>query len=302
MHKKWYISLMLAATALMQFNCAGCGGDEGHLEYHEEDNIVVNDVNFDSQAMNDIISSFSSPVEMAAMIQCSEVPFSQRYLIDPEVVKDYSTSFKKALGLGFLSADLGYLNVYSKTSLIIDYLVQIRSLSEDLNVGQFFDFQLLKRLATSDDNIDSLLIMSVQSYQKMDEHLRNNQRSNLSALLVTGVWVESLYLITQVSKDQYSDDFKDRIGEQKTILNQLLPILKLFHGKDFDQLVQNLEELKDVFDFVKISYEVGEPETKTINGSLVVVQNDRSIITMSKEELQEIISTTEKIRNKLIAL
>ncbi|MBR2887560.1 MAG: hypothetical protein IKB95_04985, partial [Bacteroidales bacterium] len=154
----------------------------------------------------------------------------------------------------------------------------------------------------SDDNIDSLLIMSVQSYQKMDEHLRNNQRSNLSALLVTGVWLESLYLITQVAKDQYSDDFKDRIGEQKTILNQLLPILKLFHGKDFESLVQSLEELKDVFDFVKISYEVGEPETKTIDGSLVVVQNDRSIITMSKEELQEIISTTEKIRNKLITL
>ena len=301
MHKKWYITLMLVATALMQFNCSGCNDDEGHIEYHEEDYGVA-DVNFDSQAMNEIISSFSSPVEMAAIIQNSEVPFSPKYLVDPDVVKDYTTNFKKALGLGFLSADLGYLNVYSKTSLIIDYLVQIRSLSEDLKVGQFFDFQLLKRLATSDDNIDSLLIMSVQSYQNMDEHLRNNQRSNLSALLVTGVWVESLYLITQVAKDQYSDDFKDRIGEQKTILNQLLPILKLFHGKEFEQLVQNLEELKDVFDFVKISYEVGETETKTIDGSLVVVQNDRSIITMSKEELQEIITTTEKIRNKLIAL
>ena len=80
----------------------------------------------------------------------------------------------------------------------------------------------------------------------------------------------------------------------------MLPILKLFHGKEFEQLVQNLEELKDVFDFVKISYEVGETETKTIDGSLVVIQNDRSIITMSNEELQEIISTTEKIRNKLI--
>ena len=301
MHKKWYISLIVAATAMMQFSCGGCGGDDGHIEYHEDESMVT-DVNFDSQAMNDIISSFSSPVEMAAMIQSSEVPFSPKYLINPDVVKDYTTSFKKALGLGFLSADLGYLNVYSKTSLIIDYLVQIRSISEDLKVGQFFDFQLLKRLATSDDNIDSLLIMSTQSYQKMDEHLRNNQRSNLSALLVTGVWVESLYLITQVAKDQYSEDFKDRIGEQKTILNQLLPILKMFHGKDFEHLVQYMEELKDVFDFVKISYEVGEPETKTINGSLVVVQNDRSIITMSKEELQEIISTTEKVRNKLIHL
>ncbi|MCQ2975251.1 MAG: hypothetical protein MJ211_10655 [Bacteroidales bacterium] len=291
---------------MLQFNCSGCGSDDEHIEFKEEEKQETN-VKFDPDAMNEIIASFSSPVEMAATIQNSGVPFSTKYLINPEVTDNYTTSFKKALGLGFLSADLGYLNVYSKTSQILEYLVAIRKISEDLKVGQFFDFALLKRLATTAENIDSLLIMSVQSYQNMDEHLRNNQRSNLSALLVTGVWIESLYLITQVSKEVDNPELKDRIGEQKNILKNLLPILKLFQGKEYEQLVQYLEELDNVYDFVKISYEEGETETKTYIDSYgqeqtVICQGGQSVISMTNEELQEIITTTEKIRNKLIAL
>jgi F0F1-type ATP synthase delta subunit len=134
----------------------------------------------------------------------------------------------------------------------------------------------------------------------MDEHLRNNQRSNLSALLVTGVWVESLYLITQVAKEQPSDRLRETIGEQKRILNNLLPIMKLFKNSDnnFEELLQYLEELKEVFDVVKITDHVDENPEVREDG--VIVQNEYSVVELSKEELQEIITTTEKIRNKIV--
>jgi len=286
----------------MQFSCGGCngGGTEDDIKFIPGDDTKTSEVNYNSEAMNEVIASFSSPVEMAALLKDSGVPFSTRYLINPDQVKDYTSSFKKALGLGVLSADLGYLNVYSKTSQILDYLVSIRGLTEDLKLGQFFDFQALKRLATSEDNIDSLQYMCVNSYQDMDEHLRNNQRSNLSALLVTGVWVESLYLITQVAKEQPSDQFKETIGEQKRILNSLLPILKIFKNtdKNFEELVQYLEELKEVLDVAKITEHVDENPEVRADG--VIVQNEYSVVELSKEELQEIITTTKKIRNKIV--
>ncbi len=305
MRNKWFLSLALTCISFMQFSCGGCnsgGGTEEDIKFIPGDEGRQSDVSYNPEAMNEVIGSFSSPVEMAALLKDSGVPFSTKYLTNPESVKEYSSSFKKALGLGVLSADLGYLNVYSKTSQILDYLVSIRTLTEDLKLGQFFDFQSLKRLATSEDNIDSLLIMCVQSYQNMDEHLRNNQRSNLSALLVTGVWVESLYLVTQVAKAQPSDQFRETIGEQKGILNNLLPILKLFKetDKNFADLVQNLEELKDVLDVVKITVHVDENLQSRTDG--VIVQNEYSVVEVSEEELQEIIATTEKIRNKIIAL
>lgn len=302
MRNKWLGSLALVCVSFMQFSCGGCngGGTEDDIKFIPGDDTKTSEVNYNSEAMNEVIASFSSPVEMAALLKDSGVPFSTRYLINPDQVKDYTSSFKKALGLGVLSADLGYLNVYSKTSQILDYLVSIRGLTEDLKLGQFFDFQALKRLATSEDNIDSLQYMCVNSYQDMDEHLRNNQRSNLSALLVTGVWVESLYLITQVAKEQPSDQFKETIGEQKRILNSLLPILKIFKNtdKNFEELVQYLEELKEVLDVAKITEHVDENPEVRADG--VIVQNEYSVVELSKEELQEIITTTEKIRNKIV--
>ena len=227
MHRKRLSSLALVCMAFLQFNCGGCdsSGDD-NIVFIPDDDVKTTDVNYDVEAMNQIIASFSSPVEMAALLKASNVPFSTKYLVDPDMVRNYTSSFKKALGLGILSADLGYLNVYSKTSQILDYLVSIRQLTDDLKLGQFFEFATLKRLATSDDNIDSLLIMSVKSYQDMDAHLRNNQRSNLSALMVTGVWLESMYLVTQVAKEQPSEDFKNTIGSQKQVLKDLLPLLK----------------------------------------------------------------------------
>jgi len=302
MHNKWLFIMALACTTFIQFSCGGCtgGASDEDIKFIPEDDLGISDAIYPSDEMNNVISSFSSPVEMSALLKDSGVPFTTKYLTNPKKVEEYTSSFKKAIGLGVLSADLGYLNVYQKTSQIVDYLVSIRRLTDDLRLGQFFDFQSLKRLATSDDNIDSLLIICVQSYQNMDEHLRNNQRSNLSALLVTGVWVESLYLITQVAKEQPSKQFQETIGEQKVILNQLLPILKLFKesDKNFEELVQNLEELKDVLDVVKITvYEDNEAQMRDDG---IIVQNVYSIVEVSKEELQEIISTTEKIRNKII--
>ena len=301
MRNKWLGSLALVCVTFMQFSCGGCNdGTEGDIKFIPGDDMNTSEVNYNSDAMNEVIASFSSPVEMAALLKDSGVPFSTRYLANPDKVKDYTSSFKKALGLGILSADLGYLNVYSKTSQILDYLVSIRGLTEDLKLGQFFDFQALKRLATSEDNIDSLQFMCVNSYQDMDEHLRNNQRSNLSALLVTGVWVESLYLITQVAKEQPNDQFKETIGEQKGILNRLLPILKIFKStdKNFEELVQYLEELKEVLDVARITEHVSESTEAREDG--VIVQNEYSVVELSKEELQEIITTTEKIRNKIV--
>ncbi len=306
MRNKWLGALALVSVTFMQFSCGGCNGGcngsggDADIQFIPGDDKSAADVNYDSDAMNEVIGSFSSPVEMAATVEDSGVPFSTKYLANPETVKEYSSSFKKALGLGVLSADLGYLNVYSKTSQILDYLVSIRGLTEDLKLGQFFDFQALKRLATAEDNIDSLQFMCVNSYHDMDEHLRTNQRSNLSALLVTGVWVESLYLITQVAKEQPSDQFKETIGEQKNILNRLLPILKVFKNtdKNFEELVQYLEELKEVLDVAKITDHVNENAQPREDG--VIVQNEYSVVELSQEELQEIITTTEKIRNKIV--
>ena len=135
----------------------------------------------------------------------------------------------------------------------------------------------------------------------MDNYLRKNNRSNLSALMITGVYVEGLYITTQVCKEKQNKKLADNIGEQKTIFNQLILILQNYK-KDpyFEKMLKNLEPLKKAYDEVKITIEQGEPKSIEKNGMLEIVQTSKSVVSMSDELLKRIIAQAETTRNSLI--
>jgi regulator of RNase E activity RraB len=201
--------------------------------------------------------------------------------------------------LGALSADLGYLNMYEKTGTAVNLLSSINRLADALQIGQFFDFTTIKRLATTNSDLDSLLFISMNSFNNMDDYLRETDRSNLSALMIAGVWMEGTYLATQVALQTDNEDLKTMIGEQKLILNNLLAVLNNYNNEPaIASYIADLETIKAIYDEVKITYEVGEPETIEKDGMLMVVQSETSHVEMSDELLQRIIDTTQEIRNK----
>jgi hypothetical protein len=52
---------------------------------------------------------------------------------------------------------------------------------------------------------------------------------------------------------------------------------------------------------VKVSYRLGEPETREEDGRLVMVQHEESIVEMSDVQLAQIAEKSKEIRNKLIS-
>ena len=165
-------------------------------------------------------------------------------------------------------------------------------------LGQFFDFATIKRLATTSSDLDSLMFISVNSFNNMDDYLRETNRSNLSALMIAGVWMEGLFLATQVAVLNSNEDLKSMIGEQKLILNDLLLILNNYKNEQVIQdYINDMEIIKGVYDDVKITYEVGEPQTMEKDGMLMVVQSESSHVMMSDETLKKIIEVTQEIRN-----
>ena len=286
--------LLLCAIVLL----AACGQRSSDNLEVDMDKVEVGELQISSETMDDIIQNIASPIEVAALINSLNIPFSTSYLADPENLSTSTTSFEMAFSLGALSADLGYLNMYEKTGTAVNYLSSINRLADALQIGQFFDFATIKRLATSSSNLDSLMFISVNSFNNMDDYLRETDRSNLSALMITGVWVEGLYLATQVAVQNSNEDLKSMIGEQKLILNDLLLILKNYSNEEaIANYITDLEVIKGIYDNVKITYEVGEPQTIEKDGMLMVVQSESSHVTMSDETLQKIIEVTEQVRN-----
>ena len=277
---------------------------EQNINAMQDSSISAMEIEVSEEALVEIVANIASPIEMAALMNRLSVPFSKEYLASTGSVNDLNTNFQMAYKLGIFGADLGYLNMYEKSSAAVEYISTIKTLADGLRVGQFFDYTTLKRLATNNQNLDSLMYLSVHSYNEIDTYLRETPgRSYLSSLMITGLWIEGLYLITQVAKEYPYPDISERIGEQKIILTDLLDVLNLYKkNSSFNELIQDFETLNVEFKKINITYEIGEPETIEKDGRLVLIQNETSNVEITDEQLNSLIEITDKIRNKLIGL
>jgi len=238
---------------------------------------------------------------MASIIKESGIKFDQELLNKTGNSDLYSLDTEKAFALGVYTGDLGYINIYEKTYIAMTYLGAIKNIAEDLKVGQFFDFETIKRLGSNSNKLDSLLYISTLSFERMDNFLRDQKRGKLSALIVTGTWLESLFLATHVVKVRPDERIIERIAEQKMILDQILIILGIYEKDEFfTKLAGHLNLLKNEYDKVSLSYIYKEPETREINGRLVIVDNSRTEVNISHEQLQKITEIVDKIRQKFI--
>lgn len=290
----------------MFFSCAGGGNKK---EKAQEDELILPDsikgdapLKLSEEIIGDVIQNISSPVEMANLIKSTGVDFSQQILNNPENISKYSTSYKRALNLGVFSADLGYINSYDKSNIVVSYLLAVKNLADGIRVGQFFDFEALKRMATNSSNLDSLMQMSVSSFNQMDSYLRNQNRSNVSALIITGAWIEGLYIASNVIDKTNNDELISRLGEQKEIVDILYIILKNYEqNSNFESLIGYIGELKELYKGVKITREVVEPKTIEQDGMLIVVQDEVSHVDISHDVLGKIIEKIKEIRAYIIS-
>ena len=260
------------------------------------------DMELDKDVIGEIIQNISSPVEMSALLKDEGIEFNYKYLSSTDNVDEFNTSFKQALNLGVLGADMGYLNMYNKTGAVLNFITAIKELSDELKVGQFFNFETLKRLATNSENIDSLMYISISSFDKMDNFLRDNNRSNISALLVTGVWIEGAYLASQVILENDNIAIRERVAEQGIILDQLMLVLNHYkNDQSFFKLISKLEKLKLLLDKVEIIETEGDAEMIEVDGILMAVSNTTTSINMSDELLNDIIEEISKVRSFVIS-
>ena len=302
-HKILFLAAFIALILQGLASCTTCS--RTRESFNVPDDLFFDDGNMIVQpnVIMDMVDNIASPIEMASLMRALDLPFSQRYLAPARNVSSrFITSQEKAFNLGVFGCNLGYINMYGRVSAVLEYIQAMRTLADGINVGQFFDFSTLRRIVQSNQNVDSLVHISQQSFQKMNRYLEDNNRGNLSILMVAGVWVEGLHLTTQFLKERPSERrLGESIGEQKIILEQLLVFLNNY---DQDRYVANLIEelgsLEVLFSQVDITIEVGEPRVIEEDGMLTIVQTETSHVNYTDELMQAIIAQTEVVRNKLI--
>lgn len=255
----------------------------------------------DPNVLSGIIQSIPSPLEVAFLVKEVGGEYNKTYLNSTENLHKYNSSYDKALNLGVYGADLAYANIFNKSQDGIFYLDAVTGLAQDLSIGQYFDVHILKELIKHNDNLDSLLLITTSNFEKINLYLQEQNRSQLSVLLLTGGWIEGLNLLCEVYNKNPNDELKERIGEQKIVLEQILQLLNYYnYDENIKVLVKQLAELDETYKQVTIEVVEGEVTFEVVDGIMRVVDSSYSKVTVSDEQIKSITKSISLTRKSII--
>lgn len=256
----------------------------------------------DEGVINSILEQIPSPLEISVLLKESGSKFNGALLNSSDNTPKYNNNFKKALNLGVYGTDLGYANIYGQNQEGFQYISSIKSLADDLSIGQFFDIETIGRLAANSKNLDSLLLITTLNFNQINHYLQTQGRDNLSVLLLTGGWLEAMQITCQVAAQKPSKELFEKIGEQKIILEQILLLFSFYEDEPtMAELLKDLKQLEAAYEKVTINYTYKESTMEIVNGVAVIKDNSTTTIDITEQNIDEIKTITNSIRTKIIS-
>ncbi len=164
-------------------------------------------------SVDGIFFSIPSPIQTALFISESGAEFNSEVINPAEHYVNYSNDFYRALNLGVYGTDLSYAAIYENNDISLRYLSTVREISNYLGLENAFDEQLLERFGDNLGNKDSMLVFVSESYRNVDTYLKSNDKNDVAALILTGGWIEAMYISTQAYKETGNENIKTRIAE-----------------------------------------------------------------------------------------
>ncbi len=298
------IKIIIPFIIIVVISLAGCNQKNRSSEGGKKENIEIEE---NSDSVNSIVLKFDnslfsvpSPHEASIFIKKNGVKFDNQLLNSVENLSNYSTSYKKALNLGIYGSNLGYLNVYEQIPESFKYFAAIKKLSEELGLNESFDEDIVQRIENNLGNTDSLLFFISKIYQDANSYLNKSQRNDIGALVITGGFIESLYVLTKCALISGSYEIRNRIGDQKHPLDNLIDLLSPFYfqSDEYSQLIDKLVDLAYEFDGIIYTYIYEEPVIDSVNKLTII--NSESRIVISDYHLNIISEKIDKIRTSII--
>lgn len=297
--------IVIAGLALALLTACGSGKKTEDEQFVEGlDAMQQEGPTIDEEVIGQVLQAIPSPLEISMLLKESGKKYNGSYLNPADNRSKYNTNYKKALNLGVYGTDLGYTNIYEQNQDGVKYMEAIKEIADGLNIGQFFDIKTIGRLATNSKNLDSLLLITTQNFNTINHYLQTQNRANLSVLFLTGGWLEALHITCEVSKANPSNrQLQETIGEQKIILENIKLLLSFYKDTDSNMasLLTDMEELQKAFENVVITYTYKESTFEIVDGVMQIKDNSSSSIQITPEDIENIRTLTQSIRNKIIS-
>lgn len=285
-------------SALTAIGLASCGPSSSDKEKNSTEFEEGAEGSLPDQ-IEGLMDNMPSPSEIPYLLQATGAEFNES-LLNPRTKADQysSRTDKAALNLGVYAADIGYLASYDKAQEAIDYLEAAKNLADGLGVIGSFDMEVLQQFEDNISKKDSLSRLLDRTIKKTELFLKDDNRNKLSALVITGSFIEGLYistgLVKSYPKDLLPTDAKNLvltpiirvILEQKKSVSELIKMLGAVEQTEpVTSLATDLKALETEYAALNI-----EEQIKNNTASLVLTDKNLVQITNLVEEMRKSIT------------
>jgi hypothetical protein len=223
--------------------------------------------------IQEILYPLPSPFELTQMLNNIGAKYTSKNLNAPNKVEKYITEKSKALNMGVYVADLSYAATFEQQQDVQTYLGSIKTLADQLGVSYDYEKLLSDEYKTKYSNKDSLTKIVTNTIYGTYKYLEEKSNPDLAVDMVTGAWVELMYIATNISQDSYNfTGLVDLIVKQKASYEKVMSLLASRNSNpDIKDLETKLQPLQAAF--AKVDQGLSQADYTVILNTIKQVRN-----------------------------
>ncbi len=213
---------------------------------------IVNEEQLIQPNTIDVNYRIPSPLDAFIFIKRENKEFNADNMSSVEYKLNYNTTLSKAINFGVYSSDLAYCSVFGEFQQSLIYFNVLKDFANDLGLYEGFGKIITDRVQSNLNNVDSLIELSAESYAASNSVLTEMGMHDVMSLIVTGCWVESLYVtIKSVNDFDAEQNIVERIVDQRLLLEYLIKLIsqnKQNSSLKLDKVLNQLLDLQEEYD------------------------------------------------------
>lgn len=265
----------LVVIAIAVLSLVACKGGN---KTADADQLAADSLNKELLAsdIKEVLYPLPTPFEMTKMLNDIGAKYTAKNLNSTANIEKYYTEQNKAINLGIYGADLAYASTYQQQQDIQTYMGAIKTLADQLGVTYDYTRLLSDEYKEKLNNKDSLTSIVTNTIYDTYQYLDQKSNPDLAVNMITGMWVELMYIATNISEDSYNfTGMVDIISKQKASYEKVMDLLASRNtNPDIKNLETKLQALKPAFDKVdaglsEADYDLILQTIRSVRGSVI---------------------------------
>lgn len=202
-------------------------------------------------------------LQIGSIIKYSGLTYIPGVTSPVDASKQYNNGFDRNLNMGVDFADLAYCTLNKQSQDAVNYLKEIKAISDEIGLSQIFGANSFQRFQDNVNNEDSLTALVADMQLKTDDILKANKQNNFRVIIYSGAWIENMYIGSKAYAKSNDSNAGGHVIEEMNLLENMMKVLHDYKGTDA-QMVGLYNDLKNADDTYK-GFEEGKnynPDSK----------------------------------------